>query len=366
MQGRETDLVAKLMVAMTGCMAFLVAMFAYMVFNAPDGHPPRPKPATPTPEPPQAPCDLSRVDGTDCEDGSYCMHGRCQPLDDEDRICGEGEGCRDCECDSGLVCHQLRCRPRGEVTLAPLDCRDPAVAGAIERLKRDCEAREVSFDHLKSLSACSADAWRTISLDDAEFDVLLSAFKHRFSVHFPVNRPSPGHRLDDRHLVAQLERLRGPLAGAKQLFIIGRSSPDGDEDKNYQLALRRIDMVTSLIERVVHGNTPRTERTPLPIRQWGLRGDHLIAPAFFTKNYVSRSILDEFKISPMIADDPVTEQRIVDLLAQSEQRKLSAADTQWLVGALNRVVIVVPIPCDGSEYVPPDPIIPVRTLEVAR
>jgi hypothetical protein len=360
MRDRETDLITKLMVAMTGGMTILVAMFAYMAFK-PVG-PQEPLPPAP-PRPP--PCDLSRPDGAACDEGLFCLHGRCQPLEDEDKICGEGESCLNCDCDDGLLCHQLRCQPAGAVTLAPPDCRDPGVAGAIEKLTVACESRGVTFDGLKSLSSCSADDWKQILLKEESFGHLTS-FKHRFSVHFAANHPSPGRRFDDTHLFSQLERLRGPLASAKQIFIIGRSSPDGDVDRNYDLALRRIDKVTTLIERVVHGSTPRTARRSLPIRQWGLKGERLIATKFFAERYVSRSIRDEFNMSPMIAEDAATEQRIVDLLAQSKLHKLSAADDQWLVGALNRVVIVVPIPCDGTEYKPPEPILPARTDEAAR
>jgi hypothetical protein len=225
----------------------------------------------------------------------------------------------------------------------------------------DCETRERSVGELVSLEACSGDDWQAISLGNEQFDLLLTAFKYRFSVHFPPSEPNkrkswPG-KGERKRFLQHLRKLREPLATAKQIFIIGRSSPDGNKEDNYKLALRRMDMVAGLIEEVIYDGIPRTEQKPLPIQQWAMRDERLVAPEYFAKNYVSQAVQGEFGVPPWLVWNDATEVWFQKILAETE---LTDAQRKALLSAINRVVLVVPIPCDGTEYIPPkDPVVPV-------
>lgn len=367
----ELDLVTRLLVALTAFMALLVVLMVYMVLLHPtDAVSPATSGAPGKLEPTSestlgAPCDLSRPDADPCPGELICLGGRCQAIEKE-RVCREGESCRDCECAPGLLCHRLRCRDRDDLSLAPLDCRtDKAVADAVKKLVSDCETREVSVGQLVSLEACSGDDWQAISLGNEQFDILLTAFKYRFSVHFPPNEPNrrkswPGKRERERYL-QQLRKLREPLATAKQIFIIGRSSPDGNKEDNYKLALRRMDMVAGLVEEVVFAGLPRTEQKPLPIQQWAMRDERLVAPEYFARNYLSRAVQADFGVPPWLTWDETSEAWFQKMLAETE---LTDAQRKALLSAINRVVLVVPIPCDGTEYIPPkDPVITISTSQ---
>ncbi|MEZ4454657.1 MAG: hypothetical protein R3B09_34715 [Nannocystaceae bacterium] len=193
--------------------------------------------------------------------------------------------------------------------------------------------------------SCSADDWKKLAIDADKFDSILAAFPDRFSIHFesgyprsPKNSTIPAEMR--AHYLAEIQRHRQALLGAKQVLIIGRSSPDGDPTKNYELALKRLDIVTGLLREAMSEPGKVAALDAAPLRAWSLSGESPLTPARFRSHYSKAPI----------AWNPASDDKLRRLASDVEPR--SADDWKWLYGAINRVVLVIPIPCDGSEWSP--------------
>jgi len=356
----EFDTTTKLLLVLTGFMAIMVCLIAYVaLFRTEDpllaqaagqgkkgGDPGEAEP-----------CDASTPEGAArCPPGKYCLYDKCAPIDDL-AVCGEGESCRDCDCDTGLVCHQFRCQDPSKLERAPLECaRNEALAKAVKNLQSKCASRDKSIGDIVSMRACSPADWEQLAIDDPQFDLILAAFPGRFSVHYPVGVPKksgqgwPTRAVRD-HYRGQLRRFKDSLAAAKQVFVIGRASPDGNRDDNYGLAVRRMDMVTQLIGEVVNEGLAETERKQVPVRAFAMRDAKPLNPERFKSSYLS---VQGKGGSPIVTWDEANQRRLSGLLDGGlDLKDQSSRDWTELFNAINRVVLVVPIPCDGSEYKPP-------------
>lgn len=357
----EFDTTTKLLFVLTGFMAIMVGLIAYVaVFKQPDPLLDGPtEVAAGTPDKPEGEaCDATSLDGAACPAGKYCRFDTCVPIT-QNNLCGEGESCRDCECEQGLLCHQFRCTPESKVDKTPLVCAEnPALANAVRSLATKCASRKTSVGQIASTGSCTTADWEALALEDEKFDLLLSAFPNRMAIHFPPGRPHP--RKQDwptasvrGHLLAQLRQFQPALRESKQIFVIGRASPDGDPKDNHLLAVRRMDLASNLIEAVLYEGVPETERDALrvPIRSFTLPTTNPINPVRYRKSYLNNPDGSRPAISPIVAwDEPNqrTLQTALDGGLDLEDR--SSREWQELYGAINRVVMIIPIPCLGDEY----------------
>ena len=103
----EFDNSTKLLFVLTGFMAIMVGLIAYVaVFKQPDplldGTPTAVAAAPGAAAPEGEPCDATSLEGPTCPEGKYCRFDVCVQIT-ETNLCGEGSSCRDCECESGLL-----------------------------------------------------------------------------------------------------------------------------------------------------------------------------------------------------------------------------------------------------------------------
>jgi hypothetical protein len=359
----EFDTTTKLLFVLTGFMAIMVGLIAYVaVFKQSDqlleSGPTQAdsKPAVDKPE--GEPCDATSLEGSACPDGKYCRFDTCVPVT-QSNLCAEGESCRDCECEQGLLCHHFRCTQESKVDKTPLECAEnPLLAEAVRSLATKCASRKTSVNQIASTGSCTTADWEALALEDEKFDLLLSAFPNRMAIHFPPGRPHP--RKQDwptaavrTHLLAQIRQFQAALRGSKQVFVIGRASPDGDPKDNHLLAVRRMDLASNLIEAILYEGVPETERDALrvPIRSFTLPTTNPINPVRYRKSYLNNPDGSRPPISPIVAWDEANQKYLQSALDGGlDLEDRNSRDWQNLYGAINRVVMIIPIPCLGDEY----------------
>lgn len=355
----EFDTTTKLLLVLTGFMAIMVGLIAYIaVFRAPDPLAEPGEAAAVAPDKPSGEaCDASDLDAAMCPPGKYCKFDTCVTVT-ESNLCGEGKSCRDCECEEGLLCHHFRCTKTEEVDRTPLECEEnPRLSEAVRTLARKCATRKTSLQEIASTGSCTTADWEALALEDEKFDLLLSAFPNRMAIHFPNNQPhltkqtwpTPPVRA---HLLAQIRQFKDSLRASKQIFVIGRASPDGSAANNHLLAVRRMDLASQLIEAVIYEGIPETERDKhrIPLRSFTLPTSNPINPARYKKSYLSNPDGSKPKTSPIIAWDPENQRMMQAGLEGDDLDEQTSKEWQRLYGAINRVVLIIPIPCLGDEY----------------
>lgn len=346
------DTLLKLMLVFAGMLGLTIAIVIYMVVNDYGSE------SVVLDEEPHEPvllCDASTLEGAICPSGYYCQFNTCVPVEPEP-TCGEGENCRECECSEGLRCHQYRCTATKYIDWVPPECeKDTRLADAVRVLADRCSKRKQNVDDMVS---CTPAEWSELALEDGEFDLLLSAFPNRFAIHFPPGRPflkgDAWPTADVRsHLRRRVSEFREPLRAAKQIFVIGRASPDGSAKTNHYLAIRRMNLVDSLIEEVIHEEMTQTEQDQqrIRIRPFTLPTDRAINPRSYIKNYLrDPGGAERIGVEPLVTWD---DESLAWLKAQlADPNVVDAENTpawQMLHSAVNRMVLVIPIPCTGNE-----------------
>jgi hypothetical protein len=369
----KIDVMTKILMALTVVMTVLIAAVVYMVLFSPTE--PRSKRGRDEVEATRAleaktdafRCDASDVDGPPCPDGHYCRFDTCVPRVAVP-ICDEAESCRECECAAGLVCHQNRCFAADKVDRAPLICEtDARLSEAVRTLADKCTKRKKNVDEIVSAGACTAKDWEALALEDDKFDLILAAFPDRFAVHFPSGKPYlkrqdwPTDAIRG-HYLGRLRKYQEALRTAKQIFVIGRASPDGDPKTNNHLAVRRMNLVSDLIEALIYEGIPMTERSRhrVPIRSFAVPTATPIDPGKYGRTYLDiPEDASGLTLDHLITWDDASHK---DMRAALSNRELLKKDTgrawQEIYGAVNRVVLVIPIPCTGTEYRPPSTDVP--------
>ncbi len=357
----EFDTTTKLLFVLTGFMVIMAGLVMYVALFRESGSQ-FAAVAEAGARAPDAPageaCDATSLEGSICPEGKYCRFDTCMPIT-QSNVCAEGESCRDCECDQGLLCHQFRCTREDQVDKTPLECAENRqLAEAVRSLATKCASRKTSVDQIASTGSCSTADWEALALEDEKFDLLLSAFPNRVAMHFPPGKPHP--RRQDwptpavrTHLLAQIRQFQAALRGSKQIFVIGRASPDGDPKDNHLLAVRRMDLASNLIESVLYEGVPETERDAhrVPIRSFTLPTTNPINPVRYRKSYLNNPDGSRPAISPIVAWDAANQRNLQTALDGGlDLEDRNSRDWQDLYGAINRVVMIIPIPCFGDEY----------------
>jgi len=278
-------------------------------------------------------CDPTRLDES-CLGGTHCVAGTCQPLRRPVRR-PVGEACADALCEPGLECFRGRCSEPSQIPRAPAQCEPPRVRAALAALQARCAG---PGDPEAPLTACPTGTWERLSGQDPQFERRLGELPGVFSVHFPLNKPDPGGRWFQPDVEAaylqQLRRSAPRLQGAGQLLVVGRASVEGDGELNRELALRRAAQVEGLLQAAFGDALP-------PVRRWALASQVPLALEYF-QNSVR---------APPVAWDAAAADEMRRMLAV-DHAQLPAKQWQWLRGAINRVVLVVPMYCDGREFYP--------------
>lgn len=278
-------------------------------------------------------CDPTRLDDA-CLAGTHCVAGLCEPLRRPVRR-SAGEVCTEALCEPGLECFRGRCFAPEQLPRGPAQCEAPEVWAALAFLQTRCAGPDAPD---APLTACPTETWERISGQDPQFERRLGELPGTFSLHFPVNAPDPAGKwflpaIEGAYL-QQLKRLVPRLQAAKQVLIVGRASVEGDGELNRALAERRAVQAEALLRAALGETTP-------PLRRWALASHNALALEFFQ---------DSLR-EPPVAWSPEIAVQMRDLLAVDLAR-LPHKSWQWLSGAINRVVIVVPLDCDGREFYP--------------
>lgn len=292
-----------------------------------------PREVASAPERVEAPCDAARLDMQGCPPPTHCVAGRCEPLRFPVRAAA-GAACAGELCEPGLECFAGICTAPEELPLAPMQCRSAAVQAAIAALRRKCQGQESGARG--SLDRCEVATWEKMSATDPGFLELLGRLPGAFTVHFPADRPDPRGRWTNAVRAdyrGQLAEHVARLRAARQILIIGRASVDGGTERNRELAERRSELVVSLVDELLPGGPP--------IRRWSLASEYGLAP-------------ERFKVD--VHEVPVTwsagrTEWIVERLG-SDLKSLPGSEWQELHSMINRVVLVVPLYCDGLEFHP--------------
>lgn len=276
-------------------------------------------------------CEPTRMDAV-CPNGRRCVAGECKAALLGERA-QEGERCGGQACGLGLECYRGSCRPVRELErlVAPDVCRQDDVRETLDELLLRCAQVQRGGGGL--LTDCGDEAWREMS-KAPDFETRVLSMPGAFSVFFPNGKPD-GPQWPGADVRAwYTDRIRAsaqPLARARAILVIGRASLSGSAAVNYELARQRARFVRERLQEILGASAP-------PIREWGLAADFELSIEAMRRRMPAEPI----------ADSAAAEAELAALRASSSEIR-RWADTREL---LNRVVFVVPLPCDGHEFNP--------------
>ena len=293
------------------------------------------------------PCDATRID-TMCSEGQRCVAGECRVMRVAERA-AEQESCAGLKCAPGLECHRNACMRVEVLPLAPMACREPAVRAALTELTRTCAQARGTAEML--LTSCNTEDWQSLSRRNTSLERHLMAMPGAFSVFYPQGKPDerqtwPSPDVRDLYMDGLLGH-REELRRARQIFVIGRASVLGDERVNARLAERRARFVEGLLTKMLGAERP-------PILRWGLADD-------FTMGI--EDVRQRMKSAPIAADANDVAELAKVRRPDFNLTTLSSAQVKRVTEMLNRVVFVVPLPCDGLEFNPPPAFVAAPTPE---
>jgi hypothetical protein len=280
-----------------------------------------------------------------CSPGYSCIGREC--VEDPPAQCVEGDAeSTGCVCLSPLKWQSGVCRPEQRQVAAEAAsrkrvaaaCQDPEVQAAVKELITQCGG--------KGLSECPPGSFDELVMSGYRFDKLMSVFPDRVSVHFPFGLPRlNSHSWPDKesteHYVRQLTAVRGLVDKAKLVFVIGRASKSRDPKRSQAYATARINVVLRAFLPMLYGDTPE-ERAKLKeldrkVMLFALGESKVISFEFFSRNFSHR----------YTTWSDATRLKLQQVL--SNAKAASTGDQQWAHNTVNQMVLIVPIPCDGTE-----------------
>lgn len=270
-----------------------------------------------------------------CAGGLVCQNFRCVADDyAEPSRCQVGDACGTadaCECAGQLQCLNNVCTaPEVSVDV----CKQPAVLTALANLKAKCAG---------DIDVCPKTDLRKYAIDNPDFDQLMSEFPGTVTLHFPVGNP-PLSKKDaawptkhvEAYYTARLMPALPALAKAQHVFIISRSSAEGDARRNDAFAQARSTLTKKLVLEAL-----TSSGTSDVLARDAMRGkfaDFLLGPqkqldaALFRARYANQAITWSDASQRM-------------LRALIERDKVTAEEEQWRRRVINQVVFIVPVPC---------------------
>ncbi|MBK8262294.1 MAG: hypothetical protein IPK80_13275 [Nannocystis sp.] len=293
------------------------------------------------------PCDPTRFSAGGagyCAAGSICVAGSCRALLSEGRCAATGERCLTGSCEPGLELQGGRCVRPEEARLAAWMCRGSAEwERTIVEMRRVCAQEAGERDASLTATRCGEALWERVNRTSEGFERGLLELPETFSVHFPNAEPreargasrwpDPATRAFYKSALAERART-GRLAEARVIFVIGRASvQSGTEAVNEALALRRADLVAALLGELLAGD--------VKILRWAMASKFRLPLSEFQRGgHPAPVAWDEAASSRLRA-------RFV-----GEEVAVSPADAEALDEEINRVALVVPLACDGTELFP--------------
>jgi hypothetical protein len=270
-----------------------------------------------------------------CGEGQVCRNFRC--VDDvytAPETCEVGDACGPgvCACGPRLTCEQGKC---AAPDIGEAVCSQPAVIGALVNLRAKCAG---------DIDECPKSDLKKYAIENPDFDQLMSEFPGTVTLHFPGGKPPLGKGEEPRPpadvRAYYLERLAPALpmlTAARHVFIISRSSAQGNSRRNDAFAQARSALTKSLILEALTAGGGGDVQARDAMR--GKFADFLLGPkkqidaALFKSRYANRAIT--------WSD---TSQRM--LRALIERPQVGAEDELWRSRVINQVVFVVPVPCE--------------------
>jgi hypothetical protein len=208
-------------------------------------------------------------------------------------------------------------------------CRPAEVQAVIAALRRRCG--------VPSLDDCPVESWQQMNATDPHFESLLTALPGLVTVHFPADKPDGAGRWTTDEVRAtyraQLAGHAEALRSARQILIIGRASVEGGRERNRELATRRSELVAALVGELT-GPEPRP-------RRWSLASDHALPPERFKS---------EVRAAPVTWSP--TETAWLTAALRQDLKRLPPSEWRRVLNTINRVVLLVPLYCDGGEFQP--------------
>jgi hypothetical protein len=191
-----------------------------------------------------------------------------------------------------------------------------------------------------SWNNCPEDKLKDFVLNSADFDQVIAAVPGTMTVHFPGGRPFLSHGKDwpsDAELAHYRKQLSTPavakaLSEAQDLLLIGRSSHSQNPEEDLRYSRARVNTVTELLTSSAPGPSESTALRG-KFRQLMLGSRKVLQPDVFAKNYANRIVAWNEDIERYLRS------KLVDVT------KLSAKERKGILGMVNQVVFVVPIPC---------------------
>ncbi len=289
-----------------------------------------------------APIVCQPQQGPTCPSNCMCINGRCEfsPPVEPGTL---GESCRDRDCADGLYCHLNTCVDTPPVNYEA--CQDPEVIAAITRLNQKCASRSTSLEEVVAKgNGCNREDWKALALDDTQFDKILAAFPHRIVLHFPFARPGTRKRsakwpdsAQKAYYLQSLREVREHLQHAEQVFIVGRASPEGNANTNYKVATMRMDFAHRMLLETL-GDVWTPDEAAQKLEYWSLGGEMPLRPEYFKYKYSDHSITWD-------------EKSLAKLERLLKKDTWTARERDWLVDTINRITLIIPIPCKlGKDH----------------
>lgn len=270
----------------------------------------------------------------DCPAGMMCLGETCR-VERRIKHCRDGEPVGECICAPPFSAnHRNLCVEKPEPPPREI-CKDPDIRDALLRIESECKKRK------KTIHTCTPQDIDEFLMDQKQFQQVIAAFPGRVSLHFPNNMPK---NLEDKtwaserviaNYKAELEPFRESFEDAKMFFLVARTSAAGSSDTNYKIALARIDFVNILLEEMLE--IQKGQETPV-FRHFNL-GEAVreMLPPFFSQFYTGK----------FITWKPQTTANMKVWLEGYES--LGRGYKKGLKGLVNRVVYIIPIPCELDE-----------------
>lgn len=281
-------------------------------------------------------CSEEDVEET-CPDRMYCDNSHCQ-LESSQETCKDGQvtdeagGCRcpgNWKTDTDRRCVRALAKPKGDV------CKDVQALERVRKLYHVCKLNDARVEQQNAANGgtCTAANFEQYALEHPEeFDQLLADFPDHMAILFENAKPG---KIEDagtwkrtsgdqeKHIEESLIRYKDSLEQAKHIMIVSRASKTGHTKDNNSYGMARLiytqDRLVSLLGK--------------------------------------ESVVDKLLKFTLSEERPITADNFIqyygkDFIASSKQRerefaeKFAGTPDRRLKSAVNRVVFIIPIPCD--------------------
>lgn len=272
-----------------------------------------------------------------CPEDQFCQAGHCRPV--PDAYCQIGDPCDQCTCEDPMSCQSGVCSAPVP-TEPPVDvCDKPEIQQALAQLDKECKG---------DIGRCGPSALHKFAMRYQGFDDLLSAFPETITLHFPGGKPpltpdkaAPWPDAKTKaYYIENLTRSVAALRRAKFIFLIARSSPNGNARLNGLFAQQRGILAKDLLYATLDLGIAERDAFSKKFRDFTLGPKRRLGRDFFAQRYENRFITWSKNIS----------KQFLSLLKTT--KPMTEKDAEWLDDTINQVVVIVPVYCELKTAVP--------------